>query len=334
MPRPKSILAVLTPQELRDFLPGALLEQVRRLTDDFRHLDATGLTAAAFERELIARRPEIVIGGWKTPALPPALPPGLRYFCYLTGSVRRIVTPDHLRAGLIVTNWGGSISRIVAEWALFHTLSCLRRATHWTLAMHREGAWKDTGTETASLFNRRIGLHGFGQVARELVRLLRPFDVTLSAFAPDVDARVEAEYGVRKAASLEALFAENDIVIELAPLIPQTTGCVTEKHLRLLKSGGAFINVGRGAVVDEAALLRVAQEGNVMFGLDVFTVEPLPADSGFRGLPNVTLTPHLAGPTTDRRVDAGAFAVRNLHAYAADQSLQAVITLEVYARST
>jgi phosphoglycerate dehydrogenase-like enzyme len=171
-------------------------------------------------------------------------------------------------------------------------------------------------------------------VARELVRLLRPFDVAISVFAPDVDAKAEAEFGVRRAASLEALFAENDIVIELAPLIAETAGCVTEKHLRLLKPGGAFINVGRGAVVDEAALLRVAQEGDVMFGLDVFTVEPLPANSGFRGLPNVTLTPHLAGPTTDRRVDAGAFSVRNLQAYAEGRPLTAVITPEVYERIT
>ena len=334
MPRPTSILTVLTPQELRDFLPGPLLEQVRALTDDCQHLDATGLTAEALQRELLARRPEIVIGGWKTPPLPAVLPPGLRYFCYLTGSVKKIVTPAHLQAGLLVTNWGGSISRIVAEWALFHTLSCLRRATHWTLAMHREGAWKDTGTETASLFNRRVGLHGFGQVARELVRLLRPFDVTISAFAPDVDAKTEADFGVRRAASLEALFSENDVVIELAPLIPQTAGSVTEKHLRLLRPGGAFVNVGRGAVVDEAALLRVAQEGEVLLGLDVFTVEPLPADSGFRGLPNVTLTPHLAGPTTDRRVDAGAFSVRNLQAYAKGLPLEAVITPEVYDRIT
>jgi phosphoglycerate dehydrogenase-like enzyme len=334
MPRPRSILTVLTPAELRDFLPGALLGQVRALTGDLQHLDATGLTAETLERELLGRRPEVVIGGWKTPPLPAVLPPGLKYFCYLTGSVKKIVTPAHLQAGLLVTNWGGSISRIVAEWALFHTLSCLRRATHWTLAMHREGAWKDPGTETASLFNRRVGLHGFGMVARELLRLLRPFDVAISVFAPDVDARAEAEFGVRRAASLEALFAENDVVIELAPLIPQTTGSVTEKHLRLLPPGGAFVNVGRGAVVDEAALLRVAQEGQITLGLDVFTVEPLPADSGFRGLPNVTLTPHLAGPTTDRRVDAGAFSVRNLQAYATDRPLQAVITPEIYERIT
>jgi phosphoglycerate dehydrogenase-like enzyme len=108
---------------------------------------------------------------------------------------------------------------------------------------------------------------------------------------------------------MERLFSDNDIIVELAPLIPETVGTVTEAHLRLIRPGGVFINVGRGAVVDEAALLRVAAEGKIQVGLDVFTQEPLPKESGFRGLRNVTLTPHLAGPTTDRRRDAGGLAV-------------------------
>ena len=200
--------------------------------------------------------------------------------------------------------------------------------------MHREGAWKDRDTETASLFGRKVGLHGFGQIARELVRLLQPFGCHLSAFAPDVDDDTERAFHVRAAPSLEALFADNDIVVELAPLIPATTGCVTERHLRLLRPGGVFVNVGRGAVVDEAALLRVAQEGRIQIGLDVFTVEPLPVDSPFRGLKNVTLTPHLAGPTTDRRRDAGQFSLANLRAYSAGDHLQAVVDLRAFDSST
>ena len=71
-----------------------------------------------------------------------------------------------------------------------------------------------------------------------------------------------------------------------------------------------------------------------MLGLDVFAVEPLPADSGLRGLPNVTLTPHLAGPTNERRRDAGEFAANNLRAYVEGRPLQAVITPQIYDAST
>jgi phosphoglycerate dehydrogenase-like enzyme len=230
----------------------------------------------------------------------------------------------------LVTNWGGSISRIVAEGALMHILSCLRRATHWALGMHREGAWKNHDSETASLFGRKVGVHGFGQIARELVQLLRPFGVEISVFAPDVTPEAETAHGIRGAGSLESLFAENDIIVELAPLNPQTAGCVQEKHLRLIRPGGIFVNVGRGAVVDEDALHRIASEGKIQFGLDVFAHEPLPVDSPLRGLHNVSLTPHIAGPTTDRRRDAGALAVANLAAYAEGRPLRGVITPEVY----
>jgi phosphoglycerate dehydrogenase-like enzyme len=334
VPRPTLLLAALSQQELTEFLPEPLLGDLRAVPARFEHLDTTQVTPAEFERVLAATNPEVLVTCWKTPPLPAVLPPRLRYVCHLAGSIKHLIQREQIERGLLVSNWGGSISRIVAEWALFHTLSCLRRATHWTLAMHKAGAWKNGGTETASLFGRRVGLHGFGLVARELVRLLQPFGCVVSTFAPDVTAETEARHGIHRAATLEDLFANNDIIVELAPLIPATTGIVTEKLLRLIPAGGVFVNVGRGAVVDEPGLLKVAREGRIMVGLDVFTVEPLPADSGFRGLPNVTLTPHLAGPTTDRRRDAGAFALDNLRAYADGRPLQAAITTKVYDSST
>jgi phosphoglycerate dehydrogenase-like enzyme len=156
----------------------------------------------------------------------------------------------------------------------------------------------------------------------------------VSVLAPDVDDEVARRHGVKRAASLDDLFSGNDVLIELAPLIPATIGTVTERHLRLIRPGGVFVNVGRAAIVDEASLLRVAREGRIQIGLDVFVEEPLPADSPFRGLTNVSLSPHIAGPTLDRYVDATAFALRNLRAYAAGQPLEAVITPETYDRST
>ena len=164
--------------------------------------------------------------------------------------------------------------------------------------------------------------------------LLKPWNCPVTALAPDLTAELAHAYGVERAASLEALFAENEIIVELAPLIPLTTGVVSERILRLIRPGGVFVNVGRGAVVDEAGLLRVAREGRISIGLDVYTMEPLPADSGFRALPNVSLTPHTAGPTIDRYPDAGAFAVKNLRSFAEGRPLEAVVTPEIYDQSS
>ena len=336
MPHPASLLAVLTPTEVREFFPEPLLGQVRALAPEFRLIDPLTINEAAFLRELTAINPEVLLGCWKTPLLPATLPPRLRYVCYITGSVKRLVTRPHLERGLHVTNWGGSISRTVAECALFHMIACLRNASHWAVAMHQPGvaAWKNGLSDARSLFGRSVGIHGFGPVARELIALLKPWGCPITVFAPDATADLARAHGVERAASLETLFAENQIIVELAPLIPATTGLIDEKMLRLIRPGGVFVNVGRGAVVDETALLKVAREGKIAIGLDVYTEEPLPAASGFRALPNVSLTPHIAGPTIDRYADAGGFAVKNLRAYAEDRPLEAVITPEVYDFST
>jgi phosphoglycerate dehydrogenase-like enzyme len=124
------------------------------------------------------------------------------------------------------------------------------------------------------------------------------------------------------------------VVVELAAAIPENHHMVTEKHLRSMPEGAVFVNVGRGCVVDEQALIRVAREGRLQIALDVFENEPLPAGSPLRGLPNVTLLPHLGGPTRDRRRDCGALALRNLGTFLRGEPLNGAISLEVYDRST
>jgi phosphoglycerate dehydrogenase-like enzyme len=327
-------LAVLTPAERNGFLPEPLWSELEALTSRLQVVDGSAMSTEDLHRELAAFGPEVLITCWKTPPLPAELPGQLRYVCHLAGSVKHIVSRAHLDRGLLVTNWGSSISRVVAEGALLHILACLRRASAWSIAMHKNGAWKDEQTETSSLFGRRVGLHGFGRIARELVKLMRPFDVSIEVCAPDVTPAIEREWGVRCAASLEALFSESEVIVELAPLVAETRGSVQERHLRLIHPGGVFVNVGRGDLVDEDALVRVAREGRVQFGLDVFAREPLPVDHPLRGLMNVSLTPHIAGPTSERRRDAGAWALANLQAYVAGVPLTALITTQNYDSST
>lgn len=328
------LLVCLTEGEEADFLPAPLDAELAQMFPDRLTVRPTNTTATGWAEHLHAANPGILLACWKTPPLPRDLPPALRYVCYLAGSVRQLVTRAQLEAGLLVTNWGSSISRVVAEGALVHVLSGLRHLTHWTLQMHRHDGWKDGATTTASLFGRRVGIRGYGRVAQELIALLAPFGCDIGVLAPDLSPATAAPRGIRCVTSLEELMGGHDVVVELAPLIPETIRSIRREHLDRLRPGAVFVNVGRGATVDEEALLAVAREGRIHVGLDVYSREPLPADSGFRGLPNVSLTPHLAGPTTDRRVDAGRFALENLRAHLDGQPLRALITPEVYDRST
>ena len=330
MPLISRLVVALTPDELRTFLPERLAAGLGGLASQVDLIDTTDLAEASFHAHLERLNPEVLVGCWRTPSLPGRLPSSLKYVCYLGGSVRRLVTRAHLEEGLVVSNWGASISRVVAESALMLALASLRRAGKWMPAMQRDGSWKDSSLETASLFGRTVGIHGFGRVAQELTKLLRPFGVPIGICAPETDEAHYARHGARKISTLEELFSSNDVIFDLAPLIPATTGMITEALLRRIRPGGVFINVGRGAVVDEAALCAVAREGKIQVGLDVYATEPLPADSGLRNLPNVILSPHIGGPTTDRRRDAGAFGLANLRAYTEGRALESIVTPAVY----
>ena len=214
------------------------------------------------------------------------------------------------------------------------TLACMRRVAYWTHQMHEEGGWKTNSTETLSLFDRRIGLHGFGAIAKGLVPLLRPFTSRISAYTEGVPDLVYQEHGVNKASSLQELFSENDVVIEVEALTPERHQMIDETLLRSIPQGGVFVNVARGALVDEDALVRVVKSTGLQIGLDVFASEPLAVDHPLRGCRNVVMLPHLSGPTTDRRCDAADHAMENLKRFREGRQVLAPITCEVYDRST
>lgn len=331
------ILVSLTEIERDDFLSESERSWLRD-QPNVRWLVPPTPDADSWLSELRDSQPEILVAAWKTPTLPAALLDdpelSLKYLCYLPGSIRKLVPREFIERGLTVTTWGNSISRTVSECALLLTLMALRRASHWALAMHREGKWKDDSLVTQSLFGRRVGLHGFGAISQALLPLLRPFDVAISAYSPSVPDAAFTDMNVRRADTLEDLFSSSDVLIELAPYTPKTHHLVGRELLDLLPDGAVFVNVGRGAVTDEAAVADLARSGRVQVALDVYENEPLPIDSPFRGLDNVTLLPHIAGPTRDRRCDAGAFAMQNLRNYLTGQPLQAAMTLDIYDRAS
>lgn len=335
MARPTKIFAHLRATQREVFLPPDIEDRMKVLTDHYEWQELEGIDAAGFAAELERRNPEVLVGGWSTPRLPDPLPSNLRYVLYVSGAVKNIVSREHLEKGLLITNWGNSISRIVAEAALMHILNCLRTTAHWTMHMHVAKGWNEDAPLAWSLYGRRVGIYGFGFIARELSRLLKPFGGVVSTFAPGVPDEVVAEHGVERTESLEQLFAENPVVVNLAPLTPKTTDTIKREHLMALPEGeGALVSVGRGPVINEAALIEVAKSGRIQMALDVFHEEPLPADSPLRGLPNVMLTPHRAGPTQDRMRDAGEFALKNLQRYVDGEELLAVVTPEIYDAST
>lgn len=331
-------IVALSDAEIAQFLPAPLWRDLEQLVPGYHRIRLPLNGTDEWEQLWRTSPADILISAWQTPSLNSTLLPvdlkSLCYVCHLAGSVRRLVPRELIEHGLLVTNWGGAISATVAECTLMLILMALRRASYWAVAMHRDGAWKDGTLLTESLLDRRVGFHGFGSISQRLVPMLRPFTSRIQAYSPSVPEPLLSNFGVKRLASLDELFAESDVVVELAAATPENYHIVKERHLRLIPEGGVFVNVGRGCVVDGDGLLRVARDGRLQIALDVFEREPLPADSPLRGLPNVTLLPHLGGPTVDRRRDAGALAMKNLRAFLRGEPLDAVVTLGVYDRSS
>ncbi|MDQ8193871.1 NAD(P)-dependent oxidoreductase [Coraliomargarita sp. SDUM461004] len=231
-------------------------------------------------------------------------------------------------------NWGHSISRYVAECAMSLSLATLRNIGTHQHAMRENKPWRFEHMPEVSLFGRKVGLHGFGAISREFLKLLQPYGAKCRAWDPFVSHSEMSELGVQAAASLEDLYANCDVLVVFCALTHQTRKIINADLLNRLPDQATFINVARGELVDESALIKRLKSGKLRAGLDVFTKEPLPGDSDLRKLPNVVLTPHLGGFTTESRAHALAHSIENIRRYAANEPLLSEISLELYDRMT
>jgi len=149
------------------------------------------------------------------------------------------------------------------------------------------------------LTGRTIGLVGFGNIGSLVAKKLSGFDVRVLVYDPYTDPEVLRANGVEPA-SLETVLSEADIVSLHARLSDESKGMIGAEQLALMKPTAILINTARAGLVDEAALVETLRENRIAgAALDVFSTEPIPADSPFLELDNVTLTTHLAGTTAD-----------------------------------
>lgn len=330
---PRLLLALSLPRH-SGILTPKVWETLKERFPDFEVIQPEDFSPEDWQDFISTDNPEILITGWDIHPVPEKPPPALRYICHLTGAIRRFIPRSYLEAGIRVTNWGNSISHTIAEMGLFLILHGLRNATATQDNLHVRRGWKEDLPPNRSLFGRRVGIHGFGRIARELVHLLKPFQVRVSAYSPPVPDAVFREHEVTPANGLLELFARNEIVVELEGLTPETTGMVKTKHLRAMPDQGLLVVVGRAGLIDEAAFHKEIRSGRINAALDVFWEEPLPEDSPLRGLRNLALFPHTAGPTPDQLYRCGERALDNLQRYRAGEPLLEPLDPEAYDRIT
>jgi phosphoglycerate dehydrogenase-like enzyme len=279
---------------------------------------------------------DALLTGWGAPALTPdalAAAGRLRVISHYAGSVKQMIPRQAFDRGITVCHAADVIAEAVSELALAMMLIGLRRPHDANSILHAGGEWVDARYSWFGnqLSGRTVGLVGCGYVARRVIALLKPFGVTVLVHDPYLPAGRAEALGVEPVA-LDDLFARCSVVSNHAPITAATHHLIQERHLALLQAGAVFVNTARSWTVDQDALLLQLRTGRFWAALDVFDAEPLPVDSPFRALPNVLLTPHLAGQTRETYVKQGLVAVEELERFFAGQPLRYRVDPAAYDR--
>ena len=215
--------------------------------------------------------------------------------------------------GIQVLPATGANDIAVAEYVIAGVLMLLRGAYHSTAAM-LSGAWPRDRLIGGESHGRRLGLIGFGSTARAVATRAVALGMRVAACDPHLaaDDAIWRTLGV-ECRELKPLLAESDAVSLHVPLTPQTRYLIDRNALSVMKPGAVLINAARGGVLDEHALADALKNGTLAGALlDVYETEPLHAGAGFDEVPNLILTPHIAGVTAESNARVSAVTAANV----------------------
>lgn len=193
---------------------------------------------------------------------------------------------------------GGNASS-VAEYVIAGAM-LLRRSAYFSTPAMIQGEWPRQALIGREVAGTTLGLVGLGAIARETARRAQALDMSVSAYDPHLPQDAAGWEGVMRHESLNSLLGAADVVSLHVPLTDATRHLINATTLNYMKPGAVLINAARGGTVHEAALADALRKGRLAGAmLDVFEQEPLPAGSGLEGVPNLILTPHIAGVTEE-----------------------------------
>lgn len=274
---------------------------------------------------------EVLFTGWGGPRLDEPLlerMPRLQAVFYAAGTIREVVTEAFWDRNIPITTATQVNAIPVAEYAFGAILLSLRQS--WSLARYvrdnrsflQRPAWRRTLPGSAGT---KVGVIALGAIGQLVCEHLKRTDVEVLAFDPFADDRLYVELDA-KPASLAEIFGECDVVTLHAPLNHDTVGMIDATLLESMKQGATFINTARGAIVNEPEMCEVlTRRPDLQAILDVATDEPPAKSSPLFLLPNVFLTPHIAGPIGAECLRMGRLMLEEFHRFHAGQPLLHVV---------
>src|SRR6185437_5478752 len=207
------------------------------------------------------------------------------------------------RKGIAVMNTPGGNAVAVAEQTIGVMLAMARFLCKADAGMHA-GKWDKKSLQGTELRGKTLGIVGLGKIGMEVAKRARAFSMEVVGHDPFVSAAVAKDAGI-KLASMDEIYAAADYLTLHVGLTPQTTGMINAESLNKMKKGVRIVNIARGELVNEQALVEALKSGQVAgAALDVFTKEPL-KDSPLQSMDNVILTPHIGGSTHEAQEAVG-----------------------------
>jgi len=195
----------------------------------------------------------------------------------------------------IVVAWTPGVNYVAVAEHTVMLMLCLAKKTIPQMEMLRSGAWREPDAGIQELCGKTVGIVGLGGIGKALCRMLDGFDVTFLAYDPYISPAQAKEVNVNLV-SLKELLRQSDYVTIHAALTEETRHLIGENELSMMKKTTHLINTARGGLIDESALLKALKEGEIAgAGLDVFESEPPEHENPLLHLPNVVVTPHMAG---------------------------------------
>jgi phosphoglycerate dehydrogenase-like enzyme len=270
---------------------------------------------------------DVLLTGWGCPRIGPEVldaAPKLQAILHAAGSVKGIVDPVAFERGIQVSSAATANALPVAEFTVAAIVLAGKRAFRLAAQYRIERRKADPHAMPGS-YGTTVGLLGASRIAKMVAERLRSFDLHVLISDPYLTTAQAAELGAELVDN-DTLFSRSDVLSVHAPLIPETVGLVDARLLGRLRDGTVLINTARGKIIDSDALVRECLSGRIDAVLDVTDPEPLPPDSPLLDLPNVFVTPHVAGAVGNEIARLGELAVGELERLAAGQPLQHAIS--------
>lgn len=275
---------------------------------------------------------EIIITGWGTQPISDAMldaAPQLQVMCHSAGSVKHLVSDTFRIRGIRVTSAAPALAVGVAEFA-FGLMLMSMKAVWACVANTNQGKWDRESIMDwiCEPYGATVGIIAASHVGRQLIRLCKTLPLeTILLHDPYIDEEESRRLGVEKV-SLEELMRRSDVVQLCAPKVPATHHMINGEMLALLRDQAIFINTSRGALVDEAALIRELEKGRILACLDVTDPEPPEAGSPLYTLSNCILTPHIAGAVKQNIRRQGDSVVEQIEAFVSGKPMPCEVALQ------